>query len=54
MAMKRKVVPVGSARITPVTSKERKEIAKQIKKEREQLRKVYPGESTAKKTHDGR
>ena len=28
--------------MTPITTKERKEIAKRIKKEREQLRKVYP------------
>src|SRR6202007_2052216 len=42
MAKKRKVVWVGNTCITPCTSKERKKIAKQTRKEREQLRKVYP------------
>ena len=42
MSKKRKVVRVATTSITPITAKERKEIAKQIKTERKQLRKVYP------------
>jgi hypothetical protein len=42
MPKKPKVPWRGSTPITRVTSKERKEIAKQIEKEREKLRKLYP------------
>jgi hypothetical protein len=42
MSRKHKVVRVGSTRVAPISAKERKEIARQIKKERKQLRKVYP------------
>ena len=39
---KPKVVWVGSTPITPITAKEHRELAKRIRKRREQLRKVYP------------
>jgi len=41
MRKKPKVVWVGSTRITPITAKERREIAKRVKKQQEQLRKTY-------------
>jgi hypothetical protein len=41
MAKKRKCVAVGTARAAPVTVKGRKEIANQIRKERERFRHVY-------------
>ena len=42
MPKKPRAICVGSTPTTPITSKERKEIAKQINKGREELRKVYP------------
>jgi len=42
MPRKPKAICVGNTPTTPITSKERKEIAKQINKGREKLRKVYP------------
>jgi len=42
MSEKHKVVRVGSTRVAPISAKERAEIARQIQKERKQLRKVYP------------
>lgn len=42
MSKKRKVVLVGTTPVAPITAKERKEIARQIREERKQLRKVYP------------
>jgi hypothetical protein len=41
MPRKPKAICVGNTPTTPITSKERKEIAKQINKGREKLRKVY-------------
>jgi hypothetical protein len=38
---KPRVVWVGSTSITPISAKEHREIAKRIRKHREQLRKVY-------------
>jgi hypothetical protein len=42
MPKKSKIVSVGSKPTSPISSKEHKVIAKRIKKEREQIRKVYP------------
>ena len=42
MPKKPRAICVGSTPTTPIASKERKEIAKQINKGREELRKVYP------------
>jgi len=42
MPKKPRAICVGSTPTTPITSKERKEIAKQINKGREELRKAYP------------
>jgi hypothetical protein len=42
MPKKPRAICVGSTPTTPITSKERKEIVKQINKGREELRKVYP------------
>jgi hypothetical protein len=42
MSKKHKIVRVGTTSVAPITAKERKEIARQIKKECKQLRKVYP------------
>src|SRR5262245_3875269 len=42
MSKKRKVVRVATTSVTPITAKERKQIAKQIKMGRKQFRKVYP------------
>jgi hypothetical protein len=42
VAKKRKIVRVGIMPITPIPIKERKQIAKQLEKEREHLRNMYP------------
>jgi hypothetical protein len=42
MPKKPRAICIGSTPTTPITSKERKEIAKQINKGREELRKEYP------------
>ena len=42
MTKEPKVVWVGSTPITRITAKERREIAKRVKKQQEQLRKTYP------------
>src|SRR5262249_30570417 len=42
MTNRRKTVRAGSTPIAVITAKEREQIAKQIKKERERLRQVYP------------
>jgi len=42
MTKEPKIVWVGSTPITRITAKERREIAKRVKKQQEQLRKTYP------------
>jgi hypothetical protein len=42
VAKKRKIVLHETTSITPITFKERKQIAKQLGKERERLRKIFP------------
>jgi len=42
MTKKPKIAWVGSTPITQITAKERREIAKRIEKQQEQLRKTYP------------
>ena len=42
MPKKPRAICIGGTPTTPITSKERKEIAKQINTGREELRKVYP------------
>jgi len=42
MTKEPKIAWVGSTPITRITAKERREIAKRVKKQQEQLRKTYP------------